>query len=119
MQTLMASPAGRKWVEQGHNPLAQQRAMGKLIDQFGAQLIREAWVACQDADAIFSSFTSDTYALAIAEKRQMPTLHAVSRHVLPFPADWPDNFHITGYWFLDEDEAVQRNNQRAMLLSGW
>ncbi len=33
--------------------------MGKLINQFGAQLIREAWAACQDADTIISSFTSD------------------------------------------------------------
>ncbi len=95
----------------------------------------------------------------VAARRQMPTLHAISRHVLPFPADWPDNFHITGYWFLGEDEgwqppeelrkflaagappvcvgfgsmtnsspeettrliveAVQRSDQRAVLLSGW
>lgn len=179
IQAVMASEGGREWVERGHNPLVQQRVMRKLIDKFGAQLIREAWAACQDADAVISSFTSDTYALAIAEKRQIPlismplqpsliatrdgrsipsapfpnrisrinewfcrmiiepfpwrlygehvnrfrreiglppqtnqeniaarrqmtVLHAVSRHVMPLPADWPGNFHVTGYWFLDE-----------------
>jgi UDP:flavonoid glycosyltransferase YjiC (YdhE family) len=37
-----------------------------------------------------------------AERRRMPTLHGVSRHVMPLPADWPATCHVTGYWFLDE-----------------
>jgi UDP:flavonoid glycosyltransferase YjiC (YdhE family) len=38
----------------------------------------------------------------IAARRRMTVLHAVSRHVMPCPADWPDNFDVTGYLFLDE-----------------
>jgi UDP:flavonoid glycosyltransferase YjiC (YdhE family) len=38
----------------------------------------------------------------IAARKRMTILHAVSRHVMPHPADWPANFHISGYWFLDE-----------------
>ncbi|GGS57543.1 glycosyltransferase [Actinokineospora fastidiosa] len=30
-----------------------------------------------------------------------PVLHAVSRHILPRPADWPPSAEVTGYWFLD------------------
>jgi UDP:flavonoid glycosyltransferase YjiC (YdhE family) len=184
VQEIMESEGGQEWVERGHNPMVQMRVMKKLLDKFGWQLIMESWEACQGADAIISSFTSDTFAVTIAEKldvphfsmplqptiiatrdgrcmpnvpfpnrvsrvnewfgklliepfpwrlygehtnrlrqqmdlppqtnkeniaarRQMIALHAVSRHVLPFPADWPDNFHITGYWFLDEEPDWQ------------
>lgn len=29
-------------------------------------------------------------------------IYAMSRHVISRPADWPDNRHLTGYFFLDE-----------------
>ncbi len=32
----------------------------------------------------------------------IPVLHAISRHVVPVPSDWPDTARLTGYWFLDE-----------------
>ncbi len=180
MQAVMASEGGQAWVERGHDQLAQQRLMRDLFARFGPQLIREAWEASRDADAIIGSFTSDAYAIAFGERldvpvlsmplqptliatrdgramtsaplpgrvsrinawfgrlllepfpwrlyggavndfrreiglpvqsnrenvdarRRMTMLHAVSRHVMPHPADWPDHFHVSGYWFLDED----------------
>lgn len=33
------------------------------------------------------------------------TLHGFSGHVLPRPADWPPEAAVTGYWFLDGDDA--------------
>ena len=39
--------------------------------------------------------------------RDLQTARAVngfSRHVLPRPADWPNNSQVTGYWFLDQPE---------------
>jgi sterol 3beta-glucosyltransferase len=39
--------------------------------------------------------------------RELHTAKAIngfSRHVLPRPADWPDNSQVTGYWFLDQPE---------------
>lgn len=33
-------------------------------------------------------------------------LHAVSRHVLPRPADWPATATVTGYWFLTDPEPA-------------
>jgi sterol 3beta-glucosyltransferase len=37
-----------------------------------------------------------------AEQRsaQMPMLVGISPQILPKPHDWPDHFHLTGYWFL-------------------
>lgn len=38
-------------------------------------------------------------------KRAMTPVHALcaySEHVIPRPADYPDNIHSVGYWFLDE-----------------
>lgn len=31
-------------------------------------------------------------------------INGFSRHVLPRPADWPENSQITGYWFLDQPQ---------------
>lgn len=33
-----------------------------------------------------------------------PVLHAISRHVLPRPTDWPATATMTGYWFLTDPE---------------
>ncbi len=38
-------------------------------------------------------------------QRNIPVLYAYSPHVVPKPADWPDRFVVTGYWFLDRAPA--------------
>ena len=68
IQSVMESDLGRDWIEKGGNPLTQMRIIKKLTDQTGWQSMTEAWTACRDAELIFSSFTSDIYALSIAEK---------------------------------------------------
>ena len=35
------------------------------------------------------------------------TLCGFSPSILPVPADWPPNHHVTGYWFLDEPPGWQ------------
>lgn len=180
IQALMESEDGQEWVERGHNPIVQTRLMKKLVDQTGEATFKDAWEACQDVDALISGFTSDVYAVSIAEKlnlkhisipvqpsvmatrdgralmnaplpnrksiinylfgkamiepsswliygevanrlrqdllalppqsgkenwqarRRMFVVHGYSRHVVPHPADWPDNFHTVGYWFLED-----------------
>ncbi|MBN8621246.1 MAG: glycosyltransferase family 1 protein [Anaerolineae bacterium] len=42
--------------------------------------------------------TQSPYAMVRAQG--MPTLYGFSPAVLPKPADWPANAHVTGYWFL-------------------
>jgi sterol 3beta-glucosyltransferase len=34
-----------------------------------------------------------------------PFLNEHSPHILPRPRDWPDNVHVTGYWFLENPEG--------------
>lgn len=34
----------------------------------------------------------------------IPVLHGFSPYIIPKPADWSTNMHITGYWFLDSPE---------------
>jgi len=36
---------------------------------------------------------------------RIPILHAVSPAVIPRPADWPPQAHLTGYWRLPPDEG--------------
>jgi UDP:flavonoid glycosyltransferase YjiC (YdhE family) len=36
--------------------------------------------------------------------RDNPILYGFSPSVIPPPPDWDDNIHITGYWFLEQDE---------------
>ena len=74
IQQLMESEGGVEWVEKGHNPLVQGRIMKRLLDQTGWALVWEAWQACEDADAIISSFTSDAYVTAMAEKLNVPQI---------------------------------------------
>lgn len=33
--------------------------------------------------------------------RQLPILYGFSPSVIPHPEDWPDDIHITGYWYLE------------------
>jgi sterol 3beta-glucosyltransferase len=46
-----------------------------------------------------SKFTNE---LVQADGTPVPVLLAMSPHVVPPPADWPETVHVTGYWFLDE-----------------
>ncbi|MGK3965520.1 glycosyltransferase [Sorangium sp. So ce118] len=64
---IMESDLGKEWVSRGTNPLVQSRILQKLIGRFGAEMVQDAVRACEGAELILSSFTSDTYAASIAE----------------------------------------------------
>ena len=42
--------------------------------------------------------------LRTARARSRPQLCGWSANLLPRPPDWPDNRHVTGYWFLGRDK---------------
>jgi predicted nucleic acid-binding protein len=48
----------------------------------------------------------------------MTVLHGVSRHVLPQAADWPDRYHVTGYWFLGDGGGWRPPDELAAFLEG-
>jgi UDP:flavonoid glycosyltransferase YjiC (YdhE family) len=68
IQAVMMSEGGYDWIEHGNSPMRQLRVMRKLIYEHGPTMMRDAWRACRDAEVIVSSFTSDVYAVSIAEK---------------------------------------------------
>jgi len=51
--------------------------------------------------------------------RQQPILYGFSPSVIPKPADWAENMHITGYWFLDsESDWTPPDDLTAFLQAG-
>ncbi|MCE7983893.1 MAG: glycosyltransferase [Caldilinea sp. CFX5] len=107
MQAIMAGPDGQEWVERGHNPLIQMRLMKRLIDRTGWPMMIDAWEASQGADLLISSFTSDSYALAIAEKLGIPQVTMPLQPALIATRDGraipnaplPNRVSPLNYWF--------------------
>lgn len=107
MQAIMAGPDGQEWVERGHNPLVQMRLMKRLIERTGWSMMIDAWQASQGADLLISSFTSDTYALAIAEKLGIPQVTMPLQPALIATRDGraipgaplPNRVSLLNYWF--------------------
>src|SRR5215471_6026797 len=107
IQAVMESELGREWAEIGSNLLMQMREVKKLLEHTGWQTMCEAWSACDDAEVIISSFTSDTYALSIAEKlgvRQIsmplqPALYPTRSGAATMNAPVPDRESIINWYF--------------------
>jgi sterol 3beta-glucosyltransferase len=107
IQTLMMGEGGREWIEQGHNPIRQMRIMKKLFDQHGLAIMRDAWGACEDAEVVVSSFTSDVFAASIAEKLQakhistplQPALVATRSGAATSQAPLPHRASLVNYFF--------------------
>ena len=52
-----------------------------------------------------SPFPRSAGILNTANGAPITVLHGFSQHVLPRPADWPQEAHVTGYWFLDSESG--------------
>jgi UDP:flavonoid glycosyltransferase YjiC (YdhE family) len=50
--------------------------------------------------------------------RDVPVLCCFSAAVVPRPADWPPNVHLTGYWFLDEPAWAPGTDLAEFLVGG-
>ena len=107
MQALMASEGGRDWVEKGYNPVLQLRIMGQLLAKHGMQIAQDAWAACQGSDLIISSFTSDVYAVGMAQKLGIahvsaplqPTMVSTKDGRVLMNAPRPKSISWINYWF--------------------
>ncbi|MBW7884371.1 MAG: glycosyltransferase family 1 protein [Caldilineaceae bacterium] len=107
IQAMMMGEGGHEWIEHGNDPLRQTRVMKRLIDQHGLTMMRDAWRACQDAEVVVSSFTSDVYAVSIAEKLRakhistplQPTLVATRSGMATMNAPLPNRVSLVNYLF--------------------
>lgn len=75
-------------------------------------------------EAIFRGMIADWRERDLAlprrpRRRRAPraTLYAYSSHVVPRPTDWPDSAEVTGYWFLDDEQAWRPDAELASFLA--
>lgn len=88
--------------------------LGKWFNKLSYQLIHKGY---RSYDKVVNEFRQQTLGLEKLSKNFSPlhmtngapiaVLHAYSEHVWPRPHDWPETAHITGYWFLENEEQWQ------------
>ncbi|MBZ0276030.1 MAG: glycosyltransferase, partial [Anaerolineae bacterium] len=83
VQAMLSGSDGHEWLESGRNPLSYMKTTKRLLAEHGWEMVQDAWTACQGADAIFSSFTSDVFAVTIAEKMGVPHFRAPLQPLVP------------------------------------
>ena len=88
-------------------PVALPR-LGGGFNRLSHRLVRQVmWQGSRAADNVARQQVLDLPAAPLtgpfgsALLRQLPVLYGFSPAVVPRPADWDANIHVTGYWFLD------------------
>ena len=88
-------------------PVALPR-LGGGFNRLSHRLVRQVmWQGSRAADNVARQQVLDLPAAPLtgpfgsARLRQLPVLYGFSPAVVPRPADWDANIHVTGYWFLD------------------
>lgn len=107
IQEMMMGEGGHDWVEHGNSPFKQMQVMKRLLAQHGPAMMRDAYRACEGAAVVLSNFTSDVYAVSIAEKvgarhisiPLQPALVATRSGVATPQAPRPDSDSILNYVF--------------------
>lgn len=86
--------------------------LGGSFNRLSHHLTRQVmWQASRSADTLARKKVLDLPAAPFwgpyhSEAIQgMPVLYGYSPSVIPRPADWHENNHVTGYWFLDAEET--------------
>lgn len=88
-------------------PVALPR-LGGGFNRLSHRLVRQVmWQGSRAADKVARRQVLDLPAAPLPgpfnspRLRRMPVLYGFSPAVVPRPADWEANTHVTGYWFLD------------------
>jgi UDP:flavonoid glycosyltransferase YjiC (YdhE family) len=63
----------------------------QLLDRFRRPLLKKSW---------HKAFGEP---MPEVQRQRLPSIYCFSSAVLPMPADWDADQHITGYWFLDRE----------------
>jgi sterol 3beta-glucosyltransferase len=83
IETLVNSPDGIAWVENGHNSQAQLKYMQRLIEQFGDPIAASIMEGAQGADLLLTGFISESVVQAVAEKYQIPMVRTLLQPYIP------------------------------------
>ncbi|GAA5526991.1 glycosyltransferase [Herpetosiphon gulosus] len=107
IQQMMLSDHGNDWVKHGANPIKQRNAMRRLLKQHALTMVEDAWQAAQNCDVLISSFTSDVFAVTLAEVLKVlhistplqPAMLATRCGPASAAAILPNHDNIINYWF--------------------
>jgi len=91
-----------------HPFLPQARLLGPHGNRLSFELLD--WVTWQLARPFLNPWRARSLGLPelpalrgpLPAARRAPVLCAFSPTLVPRPADWPDNVHLTGFWFLEQ-----------------
>jgi len=83
------SEEGQAWLDTGGNGLAFVRRMAGIMRPMMAQAFRDAWSACDDADAVLYSLLGWFGAQQVIEKKRLPGIAAYLQPVTPTRAFLP------------------------------
>ncbi|HEY3872468.1 MAG TPA: glycosyltransferase [Actinocrinis sp.] len=102
---VMMSEAGLDVIESGNgaNFITLTRKMKRLFTLHGPTMMRAAYEACADADAVITSYTSDVFGVSIAEKLGIPH---ISTSLQPVPVATGAGQAIPSAPFKDRDSAI-------------
>jgi len=101
------SDHGNDWVKHGANPIKQRNAMRRLLKQHALTMVEDAWQVAQNCDVLISSFTSDVFAVTLAEVLNVvhistplqPAMLATRCGPASAAAILPNHESIINYWF--------------------
>src|SRR5690606_26740529 len=98
------------------SPMLPMRSLGplnrlshRLVIDGAARLYRKQIAKWRQDVLTLPAFTAPPGPVA--------TLYAYSPSVLPKPADWGEDVHVTGYWFLSDNAAYQPDAALAAFLA--
>lgn len=92
------------------SPLVPRLPFGSMLNRLSFHVTRQMfWQMSKSSDEAArqllglskGSFWGPYKALS---RSPLPVLHGYSAHVLPRPDDWPENYLVTGAWFLDPSD---------------
>jgi len=90
------------------------RVVMTIANRIGGKYVK-AW----RAENGLPSMPRGTDLLHRTDGSRIPVMHAVSPHVVPPPADWPDGVVSSGYWFLDRfGDSKAPDDLESFLSSG-
>ena len=101
VQQIMAGDTGRAFMETaGANPLKSIAAMRKMMAPVVMRMVRDAYEACRDADALICLGVFSPFGQSIAEERRIPLINIEPTPLLPTRAfaapSWPIQRNLGG-----------------------
>ncbi|MEO8394995.1 MAG: glycosyltransferase [Chloroflexota bacterium] len=106
-------------------PLVPKLPFGQTLNRLSYSVVQQMmWQMSKSGDAATRQFLGMAKGsfwgpFAALKHRQVPALFGYSRHILPSPHDWPENYQVTGYWFLDApNEWTPPSDLTAFLNAG-